>query len=89
MTDWTIHRWHGAPAALKAALAGLGWRAPEAPEASPLDPRVGGFLPPSGEEPRVLDDVAYAAVAAHAALPLPQGLEETGPELSAALIGSF
>jgi hypothetical protein len=89
MTEWTLCRWHGAPAAVEAALRALGWHGPDAAPAAAIDPRAGGFLPPPGEAPRRLDGTAYAAVAATAPLPLPPGLAETGPELSAALIGSF
>jgi hypothetical protein len=89
MTEWTMQRWHGAPEALAEALRTLGWHAPdELPRALP-DPRVGGYLPAPGEAIRVLDGVAYAALAVSEPLPRPDGLAETGPDLSAALIGSF
>jgi len=89
MTDWTLCRWHGSPEAIAAALRPLGWHGPdEAPGALP-DPRIGGFLPPPGEAPRELDGVAYAALVVNAPLPLPPGLAETGPELSATILGSF
>lgn len=89
MSEWTLCRWHGEPAALDAALRALGWHGPgESPE-GPCDPRVGGVLPAPGEPLRVLDGLAYAAVAAREPLPLPPGLVATGPDLSAALLGSF
>lgn len=89
MTDWTPCRWHGPPAAVEAALRALGWHGPGEPPGSTADPRIGGVIPPAGESPLVVDGVAYAALAAGAPLPLPDGLEETPPGLSAALIGSF
>ena len=89
MTQWMMVCWHGAPEALAAALRGLGWFGPdEAPSALP-DPRVGGFLPEAGQALRVLDGVAYAALAVRAPLPSPPDLVETGADLSAALLGSF
>jgi hypothetical protein len=89
MTEWILCRWHGTPAALTDALRGLGWCGPGEQPAAPVDPRIGGFLPPPGAPPRELDGVAYGAVVANAPLPIPPGLSETGPELSAALLGSF
>lgn len=89
MTEWTLCRWHGSPEAIAAALRPLGWHGPaELPSALP-DPRIGGFLPPPGEVPRELDGVAYAALVVNAPLPMPPGLAETGPELSATILGSF
>lgn len=89
MTEWSLRRWHGPPATLEAALRQLGWHGPEETPASGLDPRIGGFIPPAGEAPRILDGMAYATVVANAPLPTPEGLGETGPQLSAALLGSF
>jgi len=89
MTEWTLCRWHGAPETLAAALRELGWNGPGETPAIPLDPRIGGFLPPAGEAPRECDGVVYAAIVANAPLPRPPGIAETGPELSAALLGSF
>jgi hypothetical protein len=88
MTEWSLCRWHGPPTALEAALRQLGWHGPGEP-ADALDPRVGGFIPPAGEAPRDLDGLAYATVVAKEPLPVPAGLDETGPQLSAALLGSF
>lgn len=89
MTDWTLCRWHGPPAVLEAALRALGWHGPgEAPGAT-LDPRIGGFIPPAGEAPRLVEGVAYAALVARAPIPPPPGLAETAPDLSTALLGSF
>lgn len=88
MTEWSLCRWHGAPAEMDAALRDLGWRGP-GEEAAALDPRIGGLIPATGEPPRVVDGVAYAAIAATELLPVPPGLAATGPELSALLIGSF
>jgi len=88
MTEWSLCRWHGAPAELAAALRGFGWRGP-GEEAAALDPRIGGLIPASGEAPREVDGTAYAAIAATEPLPVPPGLAATGPELSALLIGSF
>ncbi|WP_270933443.1 hypothetical protein [Falsiroseomonas oryzae] len=89
MTDWTLCRWHGPPEAVAAALRTLGWNGPEDAPGAAIDPRVGGFIPPAGEAPREVDGVAYAALVAREALPLPAGLAETPAELSATLIGSF
>jgi hypothetical protein len=89
MTEWTLCRWHGAPADVAAALREHGWHGPgETPCATP-DARIGGMLPAPGEPPRELDGVAYAVLVATEPLSLPTGLGETGPELSAALLGSF
>jgi hypothetical protein len=88
VSEWTLCRWHGAPPTLAAALEALGWHGPGGVP-GPADPRIGGFLPPPGEPPRELDGVAYAAIVASEPLPLPAGLAETGPDLSAALIGTF
>lgn len=89
MTEWTMVRWHGAPDRLTATLRALGWFGPDEVPATLPDPRVGGFLPQAGEALRVLDGVAYAALAVRAPLPSPPGLAETGPDLSTALLGSF
>lgn len=89
MSDWILCRWHGPPATLAAALRPLGWHGPSETPEGPPDPRIGGFLPPPGEAPRQLDGIAYAAIAAREPLPPPPGLAETGPELSAAILGSF
>jgi hypothetical protein len=89
MTEWSLCRWHGPPATLEAALRQLGWHGPQETAASALDPRVGGFIPPAGEAPRKLDGLAYATVVAKEPLAVPEGLDETGPQLSAALLGSF
>ncbi len=89
MTDWTLCRWHGPPAVLEAALRALGWHGPEEVPGVAVDPRIGGFIPPAGEVARVEDGVAYAALVARAPLPLPDGLSETAPEVSTALLGSF
>jgi hypothetical protein len=89
MTEWSLCRWHGPPAALEAALRQLGWHGPAEESGSALDPRVGGFIPPAGEATRTLDGLAYAIVVANAPLPVPAGLGATGPQLSAALLGSF
>lgn len=89
MTEWTLCRWHGPPAVLEAALRGLGWHGPEEEPAAAADPRIGGVIPPAGEAPPVIEGVAYAAIAARGPLPTPEGLSDTPPGLSAALIGSF
>lgn len=89
MTEWTLCRWHGPPATLEAALRELGWHGPGETPGMPADPRLGGMLPAPGQAPRELDGIAYAAIAARGPLPLPPGLAETGPDLSAALLGSF
>lgn len=89
MTDWTLSRWHGPPAAVTAALRALGWYGPGEEGGGPPDPRIGGLIPAPGEMLREIDGVAYAAVVASEPLALPSGLSETGPELSAMLIGSF
>ena len=89
MTDWTLCRWHGPPAAVEAALRSLGWHGPEEVVGPAVDPRIGGFIPPMGEAPRIEDGIAYAALVARAPLPLPAGISETPPELSTALLGSF
>jgi hypothetical protein len=88
MTEWSLCRWHGPPVTLEAALRQLGWHGP-GETADALDPRVGGFIPPAGDAPRNLDGLAYATVVARQPLAVPEGLEETGPQLSAALLGSF
>jgi hypothetical protein len=89
MTEWSLCRWHGPPAALETALRALGWHGAGEEAMTGLDPRVGGFIPPAGEAARILDGLAYAAVVANAPLAVPNGLEETGPQLSSALLGSF
>ncbi|MGG5810416.1 hypothetical protein [Falsiroseomonas sp. CW058] len=88
MSEWMMHRWHGTPAAVAAALRGLGWHGPGDPPAVP-DPRIGGFIPPPGEAAREFDGCAYVAIVATEAIPLPAGLLPTGPQLSTALLGSF
>jgi hypothetical protein len=89
MTDWTLCRWHGPPAALEAALRAFGWHGPAEEQRAALDPRIGGFIPQAGEAPRIAEGVAYAALVAREALPLPPGLAETPAGLSTALLGSF
>ncbi len=89
MTEWTMIRWHGSPEAAATALRGLGWRGPEEPPAETIDPRIGGFIPEPGLPIRVIDGTAFVAFAANQAIETPGGLAATGPELSAALIGSF
>lgn len=89
MSDWTMIRWHGTPEAVADGLRELGWRGPEEAPAEVTDPRIGGFIPPPGQDARVCDGVAYAAVVANAPIDTPPGLAPTGPELSDALIGTF
>jgi hypothetical protein len=89
MTEWSLCRWHGAPADVAAALRALGWHGPDEAAAAALDPRIGGLIPAPGEPLRQVDGVAYATVVAAEPLGLPPGLSETGPELSTLLIGSF
>ncbi|HEV7265405.1 MAG TPA: hypothetical protein VGN83_10855 [Falsiroseomonas sp.] len=93
MTDWTLCRWHGPPAVLEAALRDLGWHGPKADgEEEPTataDPRIGGFIPSSGEPPCVIDGIAYAALVSRGPLPAPDGLADTPAELSISLLGSF
>ena len=89
MTTWQLCRWHGPPATLAAALREFGWHGPGEPPAAGPDPRIGGFLPPPGQAPHKADGLAYGALAAREALPLPAGLSDTEAELSASLIGSF
>ena len=88
MPSWTLHCWHGPPDTVAAAMRALGWHAPGEHAPQP-DPRVGGFLPAAGQPLRVLDGTAYAAVVATEPLPLPDGLDVTGAELSTALLGTF
>jgi hypothetical protein len=89
MTDWTLCRWHGPPAMLEAALRGFGWHGPEEEAAAAMDPRIGGFIPATGEAPCVVDGVAYAALVSRAPLATPDGLVDTPAELSVTLLGSF
>jgi len=69
--------WHGAPADVTAALTALGWTADGSGA-----PQYAGLLPT-----RTLDGITYVAVRATTALTLPAGLTETGPDLSAAVLG--
>ena len=89
MSDWTLCRWHGAPATLEAALRDLGWFAPGESPPGAVDEGIGGFIPPAGEAPRMVDGIAYAAIVVRDALPTPAGLSETPADLSLSLLGSF
>ena len=89
MSEWSMIRWHGPPEAVATALRALGWYGPGEEPGAALHPAIGGFIPPAGTAPCELDGTAYAAVVATSALPTPPGLAATGPELSAALLGTF
>ena len=88
MSEWTQHFWYGPMPAAEAALRSLGWYAPgETPV--PLDPRVGGLVPPPGMALFALDGDVMVAVVANQPLPVPPGLAANRPQLGARLIGSF
>jgi hypothetical protein len=74
---------------MEAALRTLGWYGPGEEAGGLADPRIGGLIPTAGESLREIDGVAYAAVVSSEPLDPPPGLEETGPELPALLVGSF
>jgi len=88
MPDWTQHYWYGPMPAAEAALRSFGWTAPGEPT-QPLDPRIGGMVPPPGVPVFALDGDAMIAIVASEALPVPAGLSADRPELGARLLGSF
>jgi hypothetical protein len=88
MTHWVQHFWYGPVPAAEAALRALGWHAPdEAPR--PMDPRIGGMVPPPGTALFTLDGDAMLAIVARETLPVPEGLSADRPQLGARLLGSF
>lgn len=73
--------WTGPDAAMTAALAALGY--PIAQGTTP-DPRVLALV-----GPRSLDGTSYVLIRSTVALTLPTGLAVTGPQLSAAVVGTI
>lgn len=73
-TIYSDFRWHGPAADARAAYEEL-----------TANPVVAGVLPFDG--PRILDGTGYLNARALGALERPAALSETGPQLSAALIG--
>ncbi len=89
MNEWTMTYWQGPPEAAADGLRVFGWTGPGENPAGALDPRVGGFIPPSGEPIVAVDGVAFVALVTRGPIEPPPGLTATDPELSRSIIGSF
>ncbi|MBX9594362.1 MAG: hypothetical protein K2X46_08370 [Roseomonas sp.] len=89
MTEWIMTCWQGPPDAAADGLRQFGWTGPGAPPAAAMDPRIGGFIPPSGQPITTVDGVAFVALVTKGLIAPPPGLAATDPELSRSIIGSF